>query len=59
MFNNPTSCETIQDAKTESILMREETGVHRENPWSQVEIYWKLSPHTTFVVEEGGLIGDH
>ena len=42
----------------ESVLMREETGVPGEDPRSQVEGL-KLSIHTTFVVEVGGVIDDH
>ena len=43
----------------ESILRREETGVPRGNSRSQVEIDWKLNPHTTFVVEVEGVIDVH
>ena len=39
----------------QSILRREETGVPRGNPRSQVEIDWKLNPQTTFVVEVEGV----
>ena len=34
-------------------------GVPGKDPRSQVEINCKLSPHTTFVVEVGGVIDDH